>query len=243
MKISNVLLFFIILILTLALSETNAFSSYDIALDMNSLPSAQGWTYVGNVLESNAFSVSGGILHQNTIDPNGNSETAAYYIQNANLVNSSFVFNMVARLNSEQFTGPANAYACDVQINTGSEYIGFGLGARHIQVIAGISNSQGHEIAYDTSQFHDYTVAFNSNTNIWTLSADGTLIATEPAMPNATGMTNVISFGDGTAGPNANADYASFSFVQGDATPIPPTVWLFGSGLAGLLVLKRKYIG
>ncbi len=51
------------------------------------------------------------------------------------------------------------------------------------------------------------------------------------------------SFGAGTQ------DYLFYSpttiTVEGDdgTTPIPGTVWLFGAGLAGLIGLKRKYLG
>ena len=51
-------------------SVATAQAAFSFTLNMSQLPSAQGWTYnaLGNsVPESNIFSVSGGVLHQNSI--------------------------------------------------------------------------------------------------------------------------------------------------------------------------------
>jgi hypothetical protein len=47
-----------------------------VTLDFGSLPSAQGWTYASSPPENNIFSLSGGVLTQNSLGIGGES---AYY--------------------------------------------------------------------------------------------------------------------------------------------------------------------
>jgi hypothetical protein len=242
MKFQKVLLsFFIILTLTLAMSSTNAFSSLDITLDMNSLPSAQGWTYGNDYTdapESSIFSVSGGMLHQNAI---WNGAAVGYYITGPNIGDSSFVLTMQAQVNAVAGTGFIQGAGVAIGNASYNQQIVLGLGAGDLSVF-NRQNGQYNIYSYNTSQINTYTITYNSDTNIYNVAANGTLIDTGSAF-FGTSTPNTITIGDMTNGTFANADYASFSFVQGDATPIPSAVWLFGSGLVGLAGLKRKYLG
>jgi hypothetical protein len=178
------------------------------------------------------------MLHQNTI---GLGESAdGYALSGPNLGDSSFVLTMQARLNSEEGGWSGNHYGAAVVIigSSGLE-MGLALGTNDVMTTIGASNIN---YSYNTSQFNTYTLTYNSNTNIDTIAVNGQVLYTGPASLGYN-APNHIFFGDCTNGPNANADYASFSFVQTDAAPIPATVWLFGSGLVSLIGIKRKYLG
>ncbi len=40
---------------------------------------------------------------------------------------------------------------------------------------------------------------------------------------------------------NPSSSFVNFDMVTLDAVPVPPTLWLLGSGLAGLGLLRRKW--
>ena len=81
-------------------------SGTTLALDFNSLPSAQGWQFVGQgVPETSAFSVDGTTLRQNTTG-SGFSGWAYYQIPNIVDVAQGYSIEVRARVISEEFSSP-----------------------------------------------------------------------------------------------------------------------------------------
>ena len=223
-----------------ALSGIEAAGPVDIVLDMNSLPSAQGWVFSGDpgAVETDVFSVSGGMLHQNSIgigtSTTGTQGLAAYALLGVVDPALPFVLTTRVRVNQEEFTAanPTNAFGFGAGLRTTADIFQFGLGADRLEVDHGALRPI--YLGDTTAQFHDYRLESAGGIN-FNLYVDGSLIDTGPAHVLAT--VNELLLGDFTRGPNVNADIASFEFHQ---VPEPSTCAILGLGLPAFLAARRR---
>ena len=91
----------------------------------------------------------------------------------------------------------------------------------------------------DWTEFHDFVIegipGVQSNFYI-----DGELVeSTTPFFSNV--QSQQIAFGDGDAVPSGSINsFVEISQLNFNQVPIPGAVWLFGSGLIGLVFSRRK---
>ena len=193
-------------------AQTPAFN-----LNFDTLPSAQGWTfspYPSTVSEAPFFSVSDGVLHQNTLGQG--SLQAVYSLYNYADFSQPYTSTLRARVLAED--RGQNGYGFSVSFQNGTGYTGFGIGTSEIYDISHttISNS------IDTSVYHDYRFDGNPN-GTYRFYIDG--VFTHAGNGISIPQLNQIYFGDATpTGSNARADIAAFTFSQGSYD------WQGGSG-------------
>lgn len=193
----------------------------------NSLPTAQGWTYVGNVPEANVFSLAGGVLSQNSIGtPDRN-----YYQLSAIDPSLPFSVSFRGRMLQEEFGTPVSGFGFGVEVDLLSQTFIMGLGTTRIVAIQP-GGSSVITTSIDTSQFHDYLFTGNPANSSWQAFVDGTLIGSGTARLGEFGPAATISFGDLSSAVNARGEWTQFAFTQ---VPEPSTVAFAGLGALALL--------
>lgn len=209
-------------------------SGTTLALDFNSLPSAQGWTFnTSGPTESSIFSVDGTTLHQDSLGTGiGPGGTAFQYYTLNNVVDPTKPFTIEVRarvLQSE--TGDLGGF--DFGAFTGNERFGIFLDTNTISDLAdGVLSA-----SIDTTIFHLYRLDATPGIG-FNLFVDGTLVATGASDPIS---QNQLYLGDATSGGNARADIASYTFQQ--TVPEPATLLLLGLGLVGIMAGPTKKTG
>jgi hypothetical protein len=195
------------IIMDVLLAVVPGWATTTIILDFQSLPSAQGWTYMSSgPLEANAFSVDGSKLIQNTMGTG--STFADYHI--ASIVNPTLPFTIAVRvrvLQSEQTQPGAPATAVTIGAFTGTEVFGFGLNTGNINV-AGTTML----FPFDTTQFHDYRIEAVPGVKM-DLFVDNVLLTSIPPVLN--NAPNDLLFGNGSSFENGSAEITNFTFIQG----------------------------
>lgn len=200
-----------------------------VTMDFSSLPSAQGWTYqrAGNTAAENVvFSVSGGVLTQNTmglgIAPEG--------------VNAYFMSNVANNLDPFQIVVRARVLESEGSVSSNPFGFSFGVYIDNDAYLVGLSPSQiqGINQAFvadiDNTQFHTYEM--NGTPGVgFTLFVDGNFVGSASALRIGP-PTNGLLLGDSTGGTNARAQVSSFQFRQeAAAIPEPSSVALAGLGI------------
>jgi len=193
----------------------------------NSLPTAQGWMYVGNVPEANVFSLAGGVLSQNSIGTPGRG----YYQLSAIDPSLPFSVSFRGRMLQEEFGTAVSGFAFGVEVDLLSQTFILGLGTGRVVAIQP-DGSSVVTTSIDTSQFHDYLFTGNPANSSWQTFVDGTLIGSGTARPGEFGPVATISFGDLSSAVNARGEWTQFAFTQ---VPEPSTVALAGLGALALL--------
>jgi hypothetical protein len=177
-----------------------------ITLDFNSLPSAQGWTYVSDgAPETSIFLVSGGILMQNTV---ASPYTIEWY-ELLGVVDPALPFTIEARARVLQHSGgdPAtNAFGFCLDASTGNEEFAVGLSTDKI------SDALHNQVPFDNTLFHNYRLAVRPGVG-YELFVDGNLIATGPPRTVDIGPNRLL-LGDCTRGRGALAEVTRFVFTQ-----------------------------
>ena len=195
----------------------------NVELKFDSLPGAQGWDYVpvGNAAtETEVFSVSGGILRQDTIGLDLVDVGANLYLFSDGIGDDEpFTLTATARVEEEE-GGPAIGGFALAVIAGGEEFV-IGLGK---DVVA---DADGNVLTgeVDTSEFHEYRLEGIPGDS-FQLFVDDVLIAS--GTPRLTTQSNRLILGDISGQTNAEAEVSSFSFVQGrglvfDQDPDPNT--------------------
>ncbi len=231
------------LVFALASAEAGA----AINLDFNSLPSAQGWSYIGlNTSapnENSVFSVSGGVLTQNTIGVASYAPSSnRYNLFDALTPGLDYTLEVRAQLFQEQVYDANNHWAFGAGFfdGTGHAY-GFSLGD------AGVKTDWGYYAGVDTHLAHTYRLVSHAtgvNAGSAELWIDGAFIS-QGNVGNYGScaplgyLCNSVYLGDGTSGPNASGKYYSFSMA-----PVPEAdsyaLMLIGIGLVGLKLRRTE---
>jgi hypothetical protein len=229
------------LVIALASAEANA----AITLDFNTLPSAQGWSYLGvNTSapnENSVFSVSGGVLTQNTIGVASYAPSSnRYNLFDALTPGLDYTLEVRAQLFQEQYYDANNHWAFGAGFfdGTGHAY-GLSLGD------AGVKTNWGYYTGINTHEAHTYRLVSDASAGTAELWIDGRFISSG-SVSNYGSCTqlgsdcNSVWLGDGTSGPNANGQYYSFSMT---AAPVPEAdtyvLMLVGFGLVGFAARRR----
>jgi hypothetical protein len=174
------------------------------------LPSAYGWTYVPDPAlngppEASIFSVSNGVLTQNTLAYW--YESNAYQSRQALSPTKKFTLSMRARVLEEQEgNDPNNHFGFGVIAQTPDQCFGFGIGVNAID-----TDCNDTVLTIDTTVFHDYLLKVTPGVG-YELFVDKKLVATGP--PRYVSGDSQVAFGDLTRGDGAHAEVMSFEFSQ-----------------------------
>lgn len=178
-----------------------------VTLDFNSLPSAQGWTYVGDgTPEANVFSVSGGVLTMNTLGRGGSFP----HYEFPGTIDSAlpFTLSMRARVTGYEGETPDNVFGFGVFGCEGANSERFGVGLSQTRIMTVTPDLSAN---LDATQFHDYLVKGTPGGG-YQVFVDNTLMLNGQSAPG--GCPYLLWLGDGTGGPNARAEITRFSFTQ-----------------------------
>ena len=216
----------------------------NITLDFNSLPSAQGFTYISigpSVNEGSIFSVNGNLLQQNTLGvPFTGSGDSWYNMYNAVNPLLPYTLTITARVTDEVSSNPANLCGLSFGASSGNgiSYMCVGTSKTEIDSpINGVATATYY--SSNNTQFNTYTIVGTPSLDT-KYYVNGTLIATlQPRTDDLSYYNNLSIFlGDGTGGSRAAADISFFQFSQ-SAAPIPAAIWMVGSALVGLVGFAR----
>lgn len=216
------------LCLASALAAGPAAAAVDISLDMNSLPSAQGWTYIADQgpAETSVFSVSGGTLYMDSMQANG-----AYYRLN-NVVDPNLSFDLFMR---SRITSGGFGFHVYVQLDGYTTVVGFSPSSIYTL------NSSGNWVpmaSYDNTSFHDYRLTGMPG-GTYEVYADNALIGSGLFVQSSD--SNGLIFGDGGGTGWATAEITRYRFTQ--PAPIPePAAWLLIAGGLALLGIRLRQV-
>lgn len=194
-RIGFIFLFALLGMLSSARAET-------INLDFYSLPSNQGWTYVGNSLQEEiSYSTDGVTLTQTTAD-SGSNYLAYYRIDN--IVNPSDEMNL--SFTARVLVGSNQGRGFNFRIR--DRWVDYSIALTDNSVIV---NKKSYKL--DTSMYHDYVFATrpSGQVNHYELFVDGSLVMQGGAGSGV--LDNFISFGDSSNAENSNAEITALSFT------------------------------
>ena len=191
-----------------------------LQLGFDSLPSAQGWTYVNfgtPAPEDRVFSVSGGVLHQNTIGVGIAGQGQNSYHYNHEIINESFPFTITVKARVLQDEGGVllltNPFGFSFGAYLCAESYGIGLSTNRVSL-----NGDTIITNIDNTRFHDYRLLVTPGAG-YQLFVDNVLMGSGP--PRFGSFSDMFGdqpgslfLGDGTAGPNALADVTFYRFSQ-----------------------------
>jgi hypothetical protein len=215
----------------------------DVTLSFDSLPSAQGWTFMGDAPES-SYSLVDGMLRQNTIIGQNGVPGAGYCISGPQVTEGYFKIDFRARVTDYQMYN----YAADGHPECNNDF-GFGVCIRGTSgsALIGISPT---EIAFDnqTNGWHFQTALIADNTTFhdyrmegmlaaggsFSLYRDGVFLGSAPIRADAVNPRALL-LGDMTAGASAIADITAYSYTN---VPEPATLLLITLG--GFVLRRRK---
>lgn len=216
--------------LSLVLTRPALAAPLDLTLTFNSLPSAQGFTYLANgvnagVPETSVFSVDGTRLLQNTIGQTISSAGGGLYYQRLNGITTTepkrilVSARCIATTPSSLATSGEGSFIFGFA--HGSVQYAFGLTTTRVSVL----QSTGTVLlpgTYDNTQFHDWSYEWFPGGS-WSIRRDGVQIATGSGGGSL--AINRVFFGDGTSGSNAQGEVRYYRFTQDLATPATKSDW------------------
>jgi hypothetical protein len=230
------------LLLLIALICPSIFST-QITLDLNSLPSTQGWTFVSpsGLTETSVFSLADDVLQQNTMG--GFNNIAYYSLQGPGLYNPALPFDLIFSavvLKEELFPPPDASNGFEVGVTFDNVQATMGIGLSRISysspMTVGVNipsnnsaNVRTFDMHWDGSGAFCYFIA-----GALAGCAAGTPMSGSPAAPG-------IFFGDGVNFANAEIDVTALAFLQ-PSVPEPATGWMFAIGILGIICARLKSV-
>lgn len=225
-----------------------------VVLGFNSLPSAQGWTYVATgAARSNPdtrfFSPTGTSLRQDTIGIDTSAAGGNYYVRPVTMQPSGD-FSLRVSASVTAFEGQGNARRAAAAA-TNPFGFSFGVWTPGGYSVFGIAGAQFAYIGPDlTPVYVDFPAGFDlAATNEYLLTRAGSNVTFSiNGVTTLTGSTagtgnlgSYLLLGDGTGFANARGSYSAFEFVSG---PVPePASWLLmigGVALVGGAMRRRR---
>ncbi len=216
-----------------------------ITLSFNSLPSAQGWTYESDgvpdsdgVPETSIFSVSNGVLTQNTLPAPFTTEV--YELRGAIDLTVPFTISVRARVLANSRIDDVHPYGFCFAAETGAESFAIGLSPGRIE------DSFARELSttIDNTTFHDYRLSATPGVG-YEFFVDGVLVATGPPLSFVT--PSRLLFGDCTRARGALAEITSYSVtnlkrVRIDIKPgsDPNSINLSAAGVIPVAILSSE---
>ena len=195
---------------------TKASQGGAVTLNFDSLPSRQGWIYAAAgtaIQESDVFSVRGGTLFQNSIGAGFATGVGHRYdLLSVADLRLPLSINVRARVLQEEGNITTNSYGFGF-----GAYLGTAVGTEIMQIGIGVSRIVDRfdvplAIAVDNTQFHEYVFTAVPGQGSQLLR-DGTVVGTSRTRVDGP-WRNFIFLGDTTAGTNARAEIAAYSFTQ-----------------------------
>lgn len=219
-------------VLLLALCAGSARSApMDVLLSFGTLPSAQGWSYVpsgahAGVLEGTIFSVSGGVLTQNSMGQSNGVSGGSIFYQILNGITTTETKRLFVRARCITQEGSANA-----TLGQGGFIFGFATGS--VQYAFGLTNTRLSVLqpsgtvmlsgTYDNATaYHDYNFLWSPG-GAWQLYRDNVLAGSGSG--GFAVAADRVFFGDGTGGANAFGQVSYFRFTQDLATTSEHSTW------------------
>jgi hypothetical protein len=179
------------------------------------LPSSQGFTYTASpasVAESSVFSVSGGMLHLNTLG----TGAAAYY-QLPNAYDPSQDFTLELRMKVFPETG---VFGVDFEVSDNVTDFEFGFDSSGIR-LPPPPNSRPLFPFDPTDNFHTYKIFSPGGTAVYHFFIDGVLVASNAV--SGGDPSGRLLFGDGTlSGGDGRADIDYIRYCQSAPVCAPP---------------------
>jgi RHS repeat-associated protein len=174
-----------------------------ITLNFDSLPSRQGWAYLGSATpEVNFYAVSSGVLLQNTLA--AGSDAPHYEFRNS--VGPRHPFRMDFRARVLESVPDEAHWGFDAAVFTGREEFEIGVSTRFLR-----DNGKPFTMPFNATDYHDFSMRGTPGAG-YMLSSDGLIIA--EGSRQAVVYPASVYFGDGTTGQNARAEISALSFTQ-----------------------------
>lgn len=191
-----------------------------VFLDVCSLPSTQGWTYIAtgnNYPEMRVFSAWNAseecLLMQNSIGIGfQNLGCNGYAFPNVVDTAKPFVLYVRARVQQEEQANNSDHWGFCFKVGTGTKSYGIGISPHIIAAFDSEIASKVLSTSIDNTEYHDYRLEGMPGIG-YKFYVDNILVGS--GLPR-NGGENRLFFGDGTGGCNANADVFSFEFAQPD---------------------------
>ncbi len=215
-----------------------------IALEFNTdgeLPSATAGVSLFNntgFAESSLYSVSGGVLRQQTFALNGN---ASYIYPNLSSIGGPFSPTQTVVLESRIRVAQIAGTGAYFEAYDGAFNMAVFLTPTGVTLPTATGDVS---ILVDVFSFHTYRLEASANTRLLSFSIDGSVVFSGSAAPY-TGL-NGFGFGDGFSpagiGANAEYDFVRVSGVIPDpvaAVPVPATALIFALA-AGVAVARSR---
>lgn len=214
-RLLRLLIAFAVTLLIAVLSRFARAAAVDIELGFNSLPSAQGWSYVTAGVaapETPTWTLAGGVLGYNTMAYLTNTSgtgTSSLYRQSGFITTTEpKTLELRGRILQHEHDGSA--------FIGGGFFFGFGNGTTSWQmgILPGDVRTINNVVmaSVNNTVFHNYRIEWEPGP-ILRFYVDGSLVSTNSG--GFAGSGNNVQFGDGTGAANAQAEITYFRFRQG----------------------------